>query len=736
MLALVVGTQVYAQEDNTQGSTRLQRIVKGAGEHKVAVDTPQAVTVANQTDLEEAQPTTSGDVFKQIPGANTSGSERVLGESFNIRGIGPGEDQADEGRVIVSVDGVDKNYQQYRLGGFFSDPELFKRVEVLRGPASSTLYGSGALAGIVQFTTKDAVDFLDDGEKVALRLKSTFDSNSSGLLGSAILAWMPSESFEFLAAGNHRQGWDYTSGNGTVVDADFIAKSALLKGAFHFGENNEQTIKASLQRWQTEAENQQYAQTVNSPGFGRVDRSVRDETYLVSYENPASSNDWVDIKIQASYSNTFNQERNATTFNIRGRPVQFFPDADFQYETWQAKAQNTVKAAGENWENYFTVGTQFTHLERSLALRNTGAQPEGTDQKFGVFAQSEFTYNEKLTIIPGVRIDHRRLTPDASVVAGFAGGAETDTDVAFSPKVAALYKFTDSFNIFGSYAHTQRFPTLDEVYDYRTGFIPGTNLKKERSNNFEVGFGVSQFDLLESGDAFQFKTTVFHNTIHDYIYRSPVARTANARAGRPTAGPGSAFVNIGDVRLYGIEIETAYSAEYWFASAGASIIRGQDINNSLPSSGHLNTVPADELFVTAGLKVPDHGFSFGWKGRFVADQNQVFGTPVGRLAASRRPSNGFHTHGLFLNWVPEKGLGSTGVNRKPVQRSVSGIPRQRPGTGQNIQILYRQEIWIRGITDENRAQGHWISFSYAISMCSGFSRVGWLIAVRVSRPDP
>ena len=37
---------------------------------------------------------------------------------------------------------------------------------------------------------------------------------------------------------------------------------------------------------------------------------------------------------------------------------------------------------------------------------------------------------------------------------------------AFSPKVAALYKFNDNFNVFGSVAHTERLPTLDEMFQY------------------------------------------------------------------------------------------------------------------------------------------------------------------------------------------------------------------------------------------------------------------------------
>jgi hemoglobin/transferrin/lactoferrin receptor protein len=55
-------------------------------------------------------------------------------------------------------------YESYRMGGFMSDMELYKRVEVLRGPAAGTLYGSGVLGGVINFTTKDASDFLEDDQ--------------------------------------------------------------------------------------------------------------------------------------------------------------------------------------------------------------------------------------------------------------------------------------------------------------------------------------------------------------------------------------------------------------------------------------------------------------------------------------------------------------------------------------------------------------------------------------------
>ena len=52
---------------------------------------------------------------------------------------------------------------------------------------------SGALAGVVKFTTKDASDFLKGDDRFAVRLKGGYESNSEGLTGSVILAGKPAD---------------------------------------------------------------------------------------------------------------------------------------------------------------------------------------------------------------------------------------------------------------------------------------------------------------------------------------------------------------------------------------------------------------------------------------------------------------------------------------------------------------------------------------------------------------
>lgn len=654
-IAVLVGAQVsHAQQINEAEKkgrvTLLQRLILGAGVEKVAIDTPQSVTVVEQEDIDREQATTVGDVLKRIPGVNTSGSDRVFGQTFNIRGIGAPESANEEGRIIVTVDGANKYYEQYRMGGFFSDPELYKKVEVLRGPASSTLYGSGAIGGVINFSTKDASDFIGEGQNGALKLKSAYNSNKDGWLGSAVLAQRLSENAEFLFAGNYRRADSYETGNGTLVpSSDFAAWSGLAKGTFNVGDEGK--LRVSYQQWDSDADNQNYAQVGTDATFGTVDRHVIDKTAVVSYENPFSDSDMLDLKVSASFSDTTVDQTNASgnpMFGITCATSLLICDTEYGYQTWQFNVQNTSEWSGDNWQNFLTYGWQNGYQVRSaesITVAGTPSginfHPEGSDLKTGVFIQNEFIWDERLTIIPGVRVDWHRLSPSDSTFL-----TEDDTDTALSPKIAAHYKFNDNLAAFGSIAHTERFPTLDEVYS--TGgssntFNPSLDLSKERSNNYELGFAVSAFDLLQQDDGLQIKTTGFYNDIKDLISLNP------ALLAGPNALPG--YVNINQAEIYGFEVEAAYDSDYVFANAGYSHVIGK---NKI-TGAYLTTVAPHEFSLTLGGKVPEHDLKFGWTARFVAgpqDPARDTSVPPPR---STRFAESFNVHDVFLSWTPQEG---------------------------------------------------------------------------------
>jgi hemoglobin/transferrin/lactoferrin receptor protein len=660
MTAFVGMGTAKAQETQTSDGekkgrvTTLQRIVVGAGVDKVAIDTPQAVSVIEQEDIDRAQPTTIGDVFDQIPGVNVSGSDRVFGETFNIRGIGAPESANEEGRIIVTVDGAVKFFEQYRMGGFFSDPELYKRVEVLRGPASSTLYGSGALGGVINFTTKDAADFIADGQNGALRLKGGYNSNKNGWLGSVLLAQRLNESAEFLFEGNYRRADSYFTGDGTEVpSSDFDAWSGLAKGTFKVGD--EGTLRLSYSQWDSDADDQDYAQVGTQSTFGTVDRHVIDKTGIISYENPFSDSDWLDLKVSASFSDTTVDQTDASgnpMFGLTCATSALFCDAEYGYQTWQFNVQNTTEWQGGNWENFLTYGWQTAYQIRTADATDVFGNPlpitfhpEGTDVKTGIFVQDEFVWDERLTLIPGMRLDWHELSPDDSIT-----GAEETDDTAFSPKIAAHYRFNETVAVFGSVAHTERFPTLDETFSTTSSgsiFNPSLDLTKERSNNFELGFALSGYDLAQPGDSLQLKTTGFYNDIKDLITRNP------ALVGGFNNLPG--YVNVNRAEIYGAEVELAYDADYFFANAGYSYVQGKDKD----TGNYLTTIAPHELSFTLGGKLPEHDLVFGWKARVVSGPQDPDRDSSGPLpppnASSTRFSEAFDVHDIFLTWTPQDG---------------------------------------------------------------------------------
>jgi vitamin B12 transporter len=109
-----------------------------------------AISVITQDDIERAAYRTVADAIEALPGVSIARSGAPGGTtSVFIRGLsGDG--------VLVLIDGVPANDPASTGGGFnFAtlDASSVERIEILRG-AQSTLWGSGAEAGVIAITTK------------------------------------------------------------------------------------------------------------------------------------------------------------------------------------------------------------------------------------------------------------------------------------------------------------------------------------------------------------------------------------------------------------------------------------------------------------------------------------------------------------------------------------------------------------------------------------------------------
>jgi hemoglobin/transferrin/lactoferrin receptor protein len=679
--AMVAVLSVPAMAQDTDDTlTPLGRIVVGAGVEKVAIDAPQSISVLDEGDIDVVQPGTIGDVLERSPGISTVGSESRFGESLNIRGIGGGT-SADEPRIVTVIDGVKKYYESYRQGSLFTDPEFFKSVEILRGPGSSTLYGSGSIAGVVSLETKDASDFLESSDPFAVDQKLEYRSNGEGVETATFLAFGPDDQLDVLLGFIYDDSNFMESGGGDQIFGTKITENnTLLKGTYTFGDANEHAIEAAYIRYQGKADDQLLDIIDNLASFGTVDRDVIDTTAFVNYQfNPADS-DLIDLQVQLSYGKS---ENNITDF--QGSPgIQAIFDTDYAYEGRGLRIENTAQFFGARFENYVTAGIDVSTQDRistRASAGNAAFQPEGTTNTVGLFAQNEFIFDDRLTVLASARIDFQETAPGDQVPTD-----ETVDDQGRAATLALHYQATDRFAVFGSASYTERLPVVDELYDSRPTIggadqISAGTLENEESQNIELGLAYNQNDVIGVGDQLSFKTVVFRNNLENLIGRN--------NAG--TAGE-TTLVNIDEANIQGLELEASYESERLFGSLAYTILEGE--NESDPTSLNPNLedrIPADTIVLSLGTRLPVVDVELGWTGTYFDSKSRA---QQGRVSVTtiNTPSNLIHD--VYAAWTPDEGifedltvrLGVTNVADEDYRTHLQGEAIRRAGRSINLSV--------------------------------------------------
>lgn len=125
-----------------------------------ASDLSVAINIVGRAELEGRPIRLLTDLLAHEPGILIQQTTAGQGSPF-IRGLTGSQ-------ILVMVDGVRLNNGTFRQGPSqylaTIDPEIVERLEVVRG-ASSTLYGSDAIGGVVQVLTRKPADLLAPGER-------------------------------------------------------------------------------------------------------------------------------------------------------------------------------------------------------------------------------------------------------------------------------------------------------------------------------------------------------------------------------------------------------------------------------------------------------------------------------------------------------------------------------------------------------------------------------------------
>lgn len=660
IIALLLGTTLLATQAGAQDPILLDPIVLRAGAEKVASSVPQSVTVTEGQALTDLAPGNIGDVLAQVPGVSNTGGAGFFGQGFNIRGFGATGTAASEAGIVQLIDGERKYYESYRQGSLFVEPDFLKRVEVLRGPGSSTLHGAGALGGVIAMETIDAGDLIADGSDSGGRVRLGYASNPDTGFGSLAWGWRTDTGFEAVTAFAYRSIGDTTDADGrTIVRSNSDTPNLLLKARQQWGDH---WVEGSYLHLEANGDNQDLNQLEGPqpglfpgfPGWGVGDILTRDQTARLAWGYAPADNPLIDTTVTLSHSNTIKDIRQGS---ISTEPIMPSLLGRRDYALWKLRAENRADLSGVDHSHVLTLGAEISEQDRSSTTISS-SHPEAVTRQAALYALSQMEFGA-LTLNGGLRYTRQRTEPKNSVT---ATDDVLSTNV-LEPQIAALYRLTDHWSVFGSAALVKRVPTVDELYDSFMGGAPSPSLTEETGRNIEAGVSYAASDLWSAGDQMAVKLTVFRNHIHDRIERT--------NAPFPTP----AYVNIDRAYLRGGEVEASYATGAWQLGAALAVVEGQD-----QDGGDLDSLPNNRLTLNASWQAAP-SLRLGARSTLAAGRDKADGT--------RRA--GYGVQDVFATWSPQSGVAqgtdiSLGIDNLTDRSYVPATWLTGPAPGRNVKL--------------------------------------------------
>jgi iron complex outermembrane receptor protein len=552
---------------------------------------PIPVTALRKSALLQSSATNIIDALTHIPGVSQLSTGPAISKPF-IRGLG-------YNRVVVVNEGVRQEGQQWGdEHGIEIDELSIARAEVLKGPAS-LMYGSDALAGVVNFITNIPVA---EGTLKA-NLLTNYQSNS-GLFGINGNIAGNEKGFNWNLYGTYKSSGDYKNKyDGKVLNSRFNEKNFGGYAGINRSWGYSHLIfsrfdqHVGLVEGDRDDASGKFLLFAGSP-LERVatlqDLDSRDlfvPQQRVQHNKIISDNNFVinksRLKINLGYQNNLRKE-----FGNPEDPTEeelFFDLKTINYNLqWQLP---------EMKEWHTTIGVNGMRQSN----QNKGA--EVLIPEYNIFDIGGFVYVQRLfkksTISGGLRFDNRSVDAkefNDGVTTKFTAFKKTFANVSGS--VGISYEPSDVVTFKANIARGFRAPSLAELAS--NGAHEGTNryeygeqnLKSETSLQLDAGIDINY-------EHFSIGLATFYNRMNDFIfYRKLESASGGDSLVNVDGDDLQAFkFNQNNAKLYGIEASLdihPHPLDWLHFENAVSFVRGL-FDDAIDGSNNLPLIPAAKL---------------------------------------------------------------------------------------------------------------------------------------------
>ena len=553
---------VLEKRSSSTGTLALQQVTISATRQEQDVNSvPSTITVHDRQDMDRDNVNTIKDLVRYEPGVSVGGAGQRGGISnYNIRGI-------DGDRILTQVDGVEIpnsffNGPYAKTQRNYVDPEVIKRVEILRGPAS-VLYGSNAIGGAVSYFTLDPDDIIKPGQDVGARLKTGYSSADRSWLKSATVAGRSGE-FDGLLHLSQRDGHEtesYGDHGGTGLSRtaanpeDVKTTNVLAKAGWNY--NDDDRLGFTYEKFKDRVSvNEKSAvggpynagqplgmylsrngkDTISRERFGLENSMVLDTlladhfkwslNYQIAKTDQDTLEDYFPFSRHVMRSRNTTYEEKSWVLDAQADKAFHIADTDHLLTYGATVKHQKVTGSRSGSGTCLAIGSGCTAVGANSPkdyLVKSSDFPDPTINTYSLFAQDQISWNN-WTFMPGLRYDYTKLTPH--ITQEFLNTVNpdnldtvSDKDKVWhrlSPKLGVTYAFNDHYTWYGQYAEGFRTPTAKALYgrfdNLQAGYSvePNPDLEPEKSKSYETG-------LRGNFDAGTFDVAVFYNKYRDFI---------------------------------------------------------------------------------------------------------------------------------------------------------------------------------------------------------------------------
>jgi len=459
------------------------------------------------------------------PNLDVTGGPRTSAQLPQIRGLG-------SERTLILDEGVRQNFQSGHNGRVFTDFNLVREVEIIKGPWSS-LYGSGALGGVINFRRVQATDYKPKNLGTEINTSLATANNS---FTQTLIVYSNKSKIKPLLSVRNVKTKDIRLGSGkdlSFSSTDLREYSLSLE--YDLNKKNSLTLKSVFHENKTKTPLNPNVDTEDLDSLGQNSFNKNDAVLTYEYKSKnlsLTAKPYIRqslVKTQ-KLTESRNDKRRVTTYGV---------------DAWVNLNHNlkdeSLLSSIVGFEYFFDDNDGVRNGESLESF------PNGTSEYLSAYLQESLYLNKKLELSAGLRFDSFSNKDVNNLLTTNKGNELT-------ARAQVSYKLNDRNSFFLGYGQAFNAPRIQDIFI--TGlhfpgappfiadnfFIPNPNIKPETSDSYEIGYKITTFQ-----GRLGLTTTFFHNEVDNFI-----ARDVNIAAGV------TQFINQSFVKLSGFEFKTSY----------------------------------------------------------------------------------------------------------------------------------------------------------------------------------